>query len=137
MAGAMNSQPPHCGVSAWMRAWWLHYKNLSQSANPTDQAALHRSLCLLKTNLSPVQRQQYQKYAYFEVTGGNTGKRYRIRHGSQSNVDLLDRRGWRIATFCFVPEGQLPAGDILLAQKLALELFETDALSVANRRDAD
>jgi hypothetical protein len=33
---------------------------------------------------------------------------------------------------CFAPKGYLPIGDIMLAQKIALELFEADAIKVAN-----
>jgi len=33
---------------------------------------------------------------------------------------------------CFMPEGDLVVGDMMLAQKLALELFESEALKVAN-----
>ena len=32
-----------------------------------------------------------------------------------------------------MPEGKLAVGDIMLAQKLALELFESDTLQVANK----
>jgi hypothetical protein len=35
-------------------------------------------------------------------------------------------------SLCFVPGDLLPVGDIMLAQKLALELFEIEALKVAN-----
>jgi len=31
-----------------------------------------------------------------------------------------------------MPRGGLPVGDIMLAQKIALELFESDTISVAN-----
>jgi hypothetical protein len=34
---------------------------------------------------------------------------------------------------CFMPRGKLAEGDIMLAQKLALELFEADALKVAKK----
>jgi hypothetical protein len=49
------------------------------------------------------------------------------------NVDELDETGRRTARWCFGPEGDLPLGDIMLAQKLALELDEQGALAVANR----
>ena len=35
--------------------------------------------------------------------------------------------------YCFVPEGTLPIGDVMLAQKIALETDERAALAVANR----
>ena len=49
------------------------------------------------------------------------------------NVERLDQSGRRVELLCFVPETQLPLGDVMLAQKLALELYEIDALNAANR----
>ena len=92
-----------------------------------------RGIQLLIDHLSPEQRAQYEKRGYFEVTGGDTGRRYRIRRGSQMNVEALDRNSCRVHLLCFMPEGRIPLGDIMLAQKIALELFEREALGVANR----
>jgi hypothetical protein len=39
----------------------------------------------------------------------------------------------RVAIWCFGPVGHLPLGDVMLAQKLALETDEQAALAVANR----
>jgi hypothetical protein len=95
--------------------------------------AHERGMRLLKENLTPAQMQQYSRYGYFEVTGGRTGKRYRIRHGRSMNIDQLDKNGRRVCGWCFFPEGNLVTGDVMLAQKVALELFETDALKIANK----
>ncbi|HEX5998163.1 MAG TPA: hypothetical protein VFZ16_02015 [Hyphomicrobiaceae bacterium] len=92
-----------------------------------------RGMRLLKENLTPAQRQQYAKYGYFEVIGGKTGRRYRIRHGRSMNIDQLDRNGRRVCGWCFFPEGNLVTGDVMLAQKQALELFEVEALKIANK----
>ena len=99
-------------------------------ANREEEA---RALRLLQENLSPDQREQHGRFGYFDVVGGNTGKRYRIKYGFQLNVALLDNRGRTKAVLCFAPEANLPAGDVMLAQKLALELFETDTLKIANK----
>jgi len=96
-----------------------------------------RGLRLLQENLSPAQREQHGRFGYFDVVGGNTGKRYRIKYGFQLNVVLLDNRGRTKAVLCFAPDGNLPAGDVMLAQKLALELFETDTLKIANKFSID
>ena len=96
-------------------------------------AAEARGLELLRSNLSPAQSAQFAKHQCFDVIGGKTGNRYRIRHGRQMNVEQLDRRGRRICGWCFFPRGGLVAGDIMLGQKLALELFELEALAVAQR----
>jgi hypothetical protein len=76
---------------------------------------------------------QYEKYGYFEVMGGESGKHYRIRPTRQMNVDELDQHGARTAAWCFGPEGELPIGDVILAQKIALENDEMAALALANR----
>jgi hypothetical protein len=67
------------------------------------------------------------------VIGGRSGHRYRIRHGSQLNVERLDKNGNRACLLCFMPQGSLPVGDILLAQKMALELYENEAIQIANK----
>ena len=52
------------------------------------------------------------------------------------NVHELDSVGNRVCEWCFLPEGKLAAGDVMLAQKIALEKFESQALAVANRSSA-
>jgi hypothetical protein len=102
-------------------------------ASPVERALAERKGArLLMTNLTPAQLQQYERYSYFDVTGGDTGRRYRIRHGQLMNIDEFDANGSRIGKRCFFPVGGLALCDILLAQKIALELFETEALAVAN-----
>jgi len=87
----------------------------------------------LKENLTPRQRDELEVFNYFDVVGGVTGTPYRIHFGDRMNIDQLDARGKCSRVLCFVPEGQLPVGDTMLAQKLALELFETEVLEKANR----
>jgi predicted metal-binding protein len=95
--------------------------------------AHRRSTQLLKQNLSPTQLDQYERLSHFEVIGGCSGNRYRIRHGNVMNVELLNKKGKRIGLLCFMPEGRLPVGDIMLAQKMALELYENEAIQIANK----
>jgi hypothetical protein len=92
---------------------------------------------LLLENLSSRQRDQFRKYGHFEVIGGTTGKRYRLTSDFRMNVEELDRNGRRTCLLCFLPGTWLPLGDVLLAQKLALELFEAEALEVANKIPTD
>jgi hypothetical protein len=92
-----------------------------------------RGLQLLKENLTPEQLASYEKNKHFDVKGGETGKTYRIRHGRQMNITELDAKGNRACGWCFLPQGALVSGDCMLAQKTALELFETEALGIANR----
>jgi hypothetical protein len=103
------------------REWYLR-------PNPIEQ----RGLKLLREWLSQEQLAQYDAHKYFEVVGCHSGKRYRIHHGNGANVMELDdaarpRTGW-----CFVPNDHLVAGDVMLAQKIALETNERGALAAAN-----
>ena len=93
-----------------------------------------QSMRLLTDNLSPAQRDQLKVFNYFDVVGGDTGTRYRIRFGDLMNVEQLNSRGKCMRLLCFAPEGRLPVADTMLAQKIALELFETEAVHTANER---
>ena len=92
-----------------------------------------RSLRLLRSWLSPRQAQQWDALREFEVVGSHTETRYRIRRGRAMNVHELDQAGNIVAQWCFAPKGDLPMGDVLLAQKIALETMERDALKKARR----
>jgi hypothetical protein len=92
-----------------------------------------RAYALLKKWLSPEQLALFERKGYFEVRGSHSGRRYRIRCGQQFNIDQLDAKGAGVAAWCFVPAGNLPVGDIMLAQKIALETNERGALAVAHR----
>jgi hypothetical protein len=92
-----------------------------------------RGLRLLREWLSPKQRAQFETGGYFEVVGSDSGRLYRIYEGTMTNVYELDDGGRPKMGWCFVPSGSLVAGDVMLAQKVALETSEYSALSVANR----
>ena len=94
--------------------------------------AEQRAFSLLKDWLSPEQLAQYESEGQFEVVGCHTGKRYRIRRAGHMNIDELSKQGSRVAVWCFGPHGYLPVGDVMLAQKVALETNEKAALQVAN-----
>jgi len=96
--------------------------------------AEQKAHALLCAWLSSEQAQQYSSQKHFEVIGSDTGTRYRIRHGRMVNIDQLDSAGDRVCVLCVVPEGNLAASDCMLAQKIALEMFETKALAIANQR---
>ncbi|WGD54141.1 hypothetical protein QA641_09725 [Bradyrhizobium sp. CB1650] len=89
-----------------------------------------RSLRLLRAWLSPAQRAQFAAKGYFEVIGGDTGKQYRIYAGAVCEIDEKDRP---TIGLCFRPMGELPIGDVMLSQKIALESCENRALEVARR----
>lgn len=93
-------------------------------------AAVKRSLELLRANLTEEQRNSLDRHGYFNVVS-QSGKAYQICRGRQQNIYLLDRHGRRKKGICFLPQGNLAIGDCMLAQKIALELYEDEALRVA------
>jgi len=105
---------------------WDWYRELGHE---NDSEA--RGLRLLRGWLSPVQLAQYDTHRYFDVIGCHSGKRYRIRHGTATNIHELDDAGDPTAGWRFVPRDYLVAGDVMLAQKIALETNERGALAVA------
>ena len=109
------------GARAALRDWF-------QSEDTCER----RGLKLLREWLSPEQLAQYDANRYFDVTGCDTGTRYRIHHGASMNVHELDGAGRPHVGWCFAPKGHLVAGDVMLAQKIALETDERRALAVAN-----
>ena len=94
--------------------------------------ANQRATALLLENLSDQQRRQYRAHRHFDVIGGESGKRYRIWHRPSMNVAELDGFGKPKWIWCFHPVGVVVC-DVLLSQKMALELFETDAIRIANK----
>lgn len=102
-----------------------------------NEQAEKRGLELLRSWLTPEQDEQYADSKAFEVIGSDTGTRYRIRYGQQMNIDELSEDGGVHCGWCFVPKGSLVPGDVMLAQKIALETFETDVLKEANRFPID
>ena len=112
--------------SRWLLILREHYK----AAEGLREA---RGTKLLREWLSPDQRVQFDASKTFEVVGVNSGKRYRISYGTGNNVHELDEAGRCVMGWCFVPSGYLVAGDVMLAQKIALETDEKAALKLANR----
>ena len=55
------------------------------------------------------------------------------RARNEAGLNGLGVTGRCVSTWCFYPEGNLVRTDNMLAQKLALELFETEALARANK----
>jgi len=94
--------------------------------------AEEKGLILLRSRLSPEQLRQFDEKSFFEVIGSDTGTKYRIHRGHGVNVVALDAAGRETRRLCFGPEEKLATGDIMLAQKIALETMERAALVTAN-----
>ena len=118
----------------------LHHRSYSQPrwARVLDDYCLspleseERGQDLLRQWLSPEQAEQYDKYKRFEVVGCDTGTRYRILRGKIMNIVELASNGHVRRRWCFAPEGAIATGDVMLAQKIALETFELNVLAIAN-----
>jgi hypothetical protein len=50
---------------------------------------------------------EFAEKGYFEVVGGDTGKRYRIYAGTATNVCEVDENGRLTMGLCFLPMGDL------------------------------
>jgi hypothetical protein len=102
-----------------------------------QNASEARGRRLLRDWLSLHQRAQFDHKDFFEVVGCDSQKRYRIynrmTNGVMPNVYEIDDAGRFKVAWCFLPAGRLVGGDIMLAQKIALETDEHNALAVANR----
>jgi len=103
----------------------LHFENLLRKAAALGasivrlftESAGTRGMTLLRDWLSPEQRSQFEKTRSFLVVGCDTGKRYCIRYGTATNVFEIDEKGYTGIGWCFLPSGNLVAGDVMLAQK--------------------
>jgi hypothetical protein len=111
-------------------ARWAHAIRSWQRERRCTESEL-RGIKLLREWLSPVQLAQFDRYGYFDVVGCDSGKTYRICYRCGTNIYELDRDGRRKVGWCFVPVDTLVAGDVVLAQKIALETSERRALAVA------
>jgi hypothetical protein len=112
--------------SARVRAVRAFYRSFIEQNGPEARARR-----LLRDWLSPDQRAEFDANGFFEVTGSHTGRRYRIHQGTMSNVLELDEKMEPKVGWCFLPERALAAGDVMLAQKIALETDEAAVLAIA------
>jgi hypothetical protein len=112
------------------RAYAIRCLYRSNRHNGSPEA---RGIKLLRAWLSDVQRAQFDRFGYFDVSGSISGKTYRIHFGVSANVQELGEGGTPKCGWCFGPNGHLVPGDVMLAQKIALETSECVALSVANQ----
>lgn len=92
-----------------------------------------RGITLLREWLSPEQKSQYEQFQFFDVVGCHSGRSYRVQHGINANIIELDICGRPTRGWCFVPVGDLVPGDVMLAQKIAIETDERGAIAVAKR----
>lgn len=94
-----------------------------------ERDANQKAIILLKSCLSPEQKEEYEQKKCFHLIVGD--KKYRIKQGSHGNVELIDKDGKVKRTFCVQPRG-VPEGDAMLAQKLLLATDEKRFYELAN-----
>jgi hypothetical protein len=98
--------------------------------------AEEKGLSLLRSWLTREQDEQWSRDNAFDVVGCDTGTRYRITDSTSMNIIELDKDGHSVRRWCFTPVGPVVRGDVLLAQKIALETMENRARGVANNQRA-
>ena len=89
-------------------------------------------MALLRSWLTTEQDRQWAARGEFEEVACDTGSRYLITYRAVMNVHQLDADGRQVKQWCFVPQGGLAHGDVLLAQKIALETMKAKTLAIAN-----
>jgi hypothetical protein len=96
-------------------------------------AAKKRAELLLTSILTDAQRETWEKEKFFEIVVA--GKVYRLRErGNYAQRVQLVEAGKPLVEYCIHPSAthELPAPDVLLAQKLLLETNELEFLRIAN-----
>lgn len=96
------------------------------------EVARKKAEALLQESLDLKQREQFDKTRWFYVIG-QSGKRYRIRHGWIGNIDEIGEKDMVVAGYCIHPQIQVPIEDSMLIQKLMLEGDEQRFLEIANK----
>jgi len=108
-----------------------------QAEEATRQAearktALKRSYELLFRHLTDDQKNMLESENRFLIEV-KSGKIYEIRRGIHQNIYRLDDQGRPAEQLCCLPQGQVPEGDVMLAQMLHLMVNEEGFRKVANR----
>ena len=93
--------------------------------------ASQKSLRLLKEWLSEEQLAEFNESETFHVIGGDTGTKYKLHPYMSFGVYQFNQDNL-VCRWCFSPAGVGAIGDIMLAQKIALERYELEALKAAN-----
>lgn len=132
--GFQTTIPLRCRVPDQDRLHRLALDVYEQTPQRQEQvrraaAARVRGEALLTAHLTPTQRACYAQHGYFGVQGGDTGRTYQI--GPNRGVYELDAHGCHSAYLCVYPPGGLAPGDIALAQKNGLELYESALRQIA------
>ena len=88
-----------------------------------------KAIQLLEIFLTPEQIRSMKEQKAF-VIKSELGSMFRLRE--KNTVEEIDGVGNVMGRYCIAPVGRLPAGDVLLAQKLMLEGAEREFRRIAN-----
>jgi hypothetical protein len=103
-----------------------------QARQEALKTALKRSYDLLFRHLTDDQKNMLESENRFLIEV-KSGKIYEIRRGMHQNIYRLDGQGRPVEQLCCLPQGQVPEGDVMLAQMLHLMVDEEGFRKVANR----
>ncbi|HEX2530419.1 MAG TPA: hypothetical protein VHK70_03010 [Burkholderiaceae bacterium] len=125
-----------CRFAAWVDDYLNSVREQNEVVAIEDTKAYlrakRRSLALMQSLLSPEQREEFNRYHYFHVTGGKTGMRYRIRIASFANIDVIGSAGSVLYRLCAHPAGDVPVYDMMAAQMLHLQDAATEHAFLKN-----
>lgn len=91
-----------------------------------------RAEALLKSVLSPEQREAYEREAAFFVQS-QSGKRFKVEKKWSGNLTEYSDDGRPINRYCVHPQWKIPDQDNMALQKIMLECDEASLLQTANR----
>jgi len=116
--------------------------DLGRFANPNriSQEAEHKADRTLREFLTVAQRETWDHHRFIVIHGGASNSPYILVGRSHTNIyrselshmTFFRGRARMFRKLCFIPRQQLPLGDVILLQKLALETNETETLALAN-----
>lgn len=135
--GGYNQMAVNTGQIRELMMHGLEQHFYTVTAPPPE--AIARAKELLVSHLDPTQKAQFEIKGDFEIVGGATKRTYRIASAPipGKNVTWMESGKPRISYDAHPVDTSLPAGDIMLAQKLALENPEMEShfISIACKHD--
>lgn len=130
--------PPHPPSALLPEAEFVRIVNRSREEMEElwleQKVAERRSWEYLLEWLTSKQLEQWQQRNWFDVVGNVTGAVYTIEPPRSFNIVQWCHCGnYPFLRICVVPKRRLPPGDVLVTQKLGLELDEEETYRVANK----
>lgn len=110
----------------------IRMEELAKEKESQRKIAEEKALQLLLENLTENQAEIFKMTGAIPIESPS-GRKYKINKGTSRNIEEVDEKGTRKAHLCFHPcDYAIPVHDVMLAQKLMLEVCEEDARKIAN-----